>query len=97
MQWKGLYRDAKETERLFDQAYASARLRAADEGITPNDRKYHADTDVKVIEAREAMDLAEVAFKYADQRLRGVRDAIGAWQSVGTFVRQAYATAGREF
>ena len=39
------------------------------------------------------VDLAEVSFKYAEERLRGIHAAIRAWQSVGTSVRQAYATS----
>ena len=95
VEWKQLYKDHKETGQAYDQAYALARLTAADNGVTPNDRKYHADLDPRVKEARAAADLAEVAFKYADKRLSGVRDAISAWQSVGTFIRQAYSNAGR--
>ena len=96
-EWKRLYKEHKDTEREYDAAYARARLAAADAGIQANDRKYHADTDPKVAEAREAMDLAEVAFKYSEQRLRGVHTAISTWQTINRNVQQAYATGGGSF
>ena len=94
-QWKAQYREHKEAEHTFDRALAKARLAAADAGIAANDRRYHAELNPEVIETRRASDLAEVAFKYADERLRAVRSALSAWQSVGHSVRQAYQNAGR--
>lgn len=95
VEWKRLYKNLKDCERGYDAAYAAARLAAADAGVTPNDRKYHADLNPDVSQARKDKDEAEVLFKYAEERLRGVHAAIRAWQSVGTSVRQAYANAGR--
>lgn len=83
----------KETEREYDQALAHARIDAAEAGIAANDRRYYADVTPAVKRTREAKDLAEVSFKYAEERLRGIHAAIRAWQSVGTSVRQAYATS----
>lgn len=94
-EWKKLYKTYKDTERAFDQAVAHARIKAADAGITANDRRYYAEIDPFVIDARAAMDMAEVVYKYSDERLRAIRSALSAWQSVGRSVQTAYMNAGR--
>lgn len=92
MEWRKRYGAWKDAEREFDAAYAMARI-AVDSDVAYNDRKFHA--DVATMEQRAVKDVAEGAFKYAEQRLMGVKSALSAWQSVGNSVRQAYAAAGR--
>ncbi len=91
--WKELYRAKEQAEHQYDLVYAVARKEAADLGIAANDRKFHADVQPAVKDARSAKIDADTAFKYAEERLKGIHAAIRAWQSVGTSVRQAYATS----
>lgn len=92
--WRERYGQWKEAEREFDKAYAIARINV-DQDVPYNDRKYHA--DVATMEQREVKEVAEGAFKYAEQRLAVVRSALSAWQSIGRSVNEAYRNAGRDF
>jgi len=44
---------------------------------------------------REARDVAEAAFKYADRRAKALELELRALQSIGASVRSMYAVAGR--
>lgn len=89
-EWKNLFQAHRDAERDFDAAYAKSRLAAAAAGVTPNDRKYHADTDPTVQQARQVMDTAEVLYKYGDERLRSVRSVLSAYQSLAKSIQTAY-------
>lgn len=89
VEWKGFYKAFKDAEREYDQAFARAKLASKE---ATNDKRY--DAELVTIEQREALDLADVEFKYADKRLTAVQKVVEIWRSVGTSVRQAYGLAG---
>lgn len=95
--WKKIYNNHKKADHAYDQTVARVRIDVAREISDRNERKYHVDTHADVIAAREDAIFAETIFKYAEEELKGIHAAIRAWQSVGTSVRQAYATSGKEF
>lgn len=80
----------REAERKFDVAYASAYMRATGPVA---ERKYQADLATQA--EREAMDVAEVAFKYADRRCRAAENTLSAYQTLSKSVTAMYGAAGR--
>ena len=84
------YRAFLDSDRLFEAAYARAYL-SADGPV--EDRKQAA--RVKTMGEREARDVAEAAFKYADRRAKALELELRALQSIGASVRSMYAVAGR--
>lgn len=80
----------REAERVFDVAYASAYMRAAGPVA---ERKYQADLATQA--ERETMDVAEVAFKYADRRCRAAENTLSAYQTLSKSVTAMYGAAGR--
>ena len=77
-------------ERAYDQAFARAYM--AHEGPA-HERKYAAELATE--REREARDVADVAFRYADRTARALENELRALQSVGASVRQMYSVAGR--
>lgn len=77
-------------DHAYDKAFARAYLAA--EGPV-HERKYTAElaTDTE----RQARDVADAAYKYADRTARAVVEELRAWQSVGASVRSMYGVAGR--
>lgn len=80
-------KDAREAVRVYDRAFAAAYLNAAGPA---HERKYHA--ELGTAHERDARDVAEVAFKYAERTARAVEAELRAWQSVGASVRAMYGT-----
>lgn len=77
--------EARERVRDYDRAYAKAYL-AADGPA--HEKKYRA--ELATSDARDARDVAEVAFRYAERTARAVEAELRAWQSVGASVRAMY-------
>lgn len=77
-------------DRAYDQAFAQAYM--AYDGPS-HAKKYAAELDTT--EEREARDLADAAYRYADRQAKALESELRAWQSVGASVRQAYGVAGR--
>jgi hypothetical protein len=78
---------AREADRLHEVAVAQAYL--SHEGPA-HEKKYAA---VLATQAeREALDLAEVEFKYADRTARALVEELRALQSVGASVRAMYGS-----
>lgn len=77
-------------ERAYDQAFARAYM--AHQGPA-HERKYGAELATE--QEREARDVADVAFRYADRTARALESELRALQSVGASVRQMYGVAGR--
>lgn len=79
-----------EADHLYDKAFARAYL-AADGPV--HERKYTAElaTDAE----RQARDVADAAYKYADRTAKAAVEELRALQSVGASIRQAYSVAGR--
>ena len=77
---------AREAARTYDRAFAAAYLAA--EGPA-HEKKYRAELATTV--ERDALDVAEVAFRYAERTARAVEAELRAWQSVGASVRAMYS------
>lgn len=92
VEWRGLFRAYKEADREFDRAYAAAKI-SVDKDVPYNDRGQWA--TLKTMDQREAKDLADEAFRYAENRLDAIKKALSAWQSLSNSMRTAYQNAGR--
>lgn len=78
---------AKRLRRDFDLAFAHA-YKAADGSIP--DRKYQAQIDT--MDQREAAEVAEIAFSYAERTAWALKDELSALQSIGASVRAMYGS-----
>lgn len=78
---------AREADRLHEVAVARAYMQH--EGPA-HEKKYAAVLATQV--EREALDLAEVEFKYADRTARALVEELRALQSVGASVRAMYGS-----
>lgn len=76
-------------ERDYDQAFARAYM--AHEGAA-HERKYAAELATAV--EREARDVADVAFRYADRTAKALENELRAMQSIGASIREQYRVAG---
>ncbi|QCW22609.1 hypothetical protein SEA_PIPERIS_51 [Microbacterium phage Piperis] len=83
-------REYREAERLFDLAWARAYM--SKEGPVEQ-RKQHA--VIATEEEKMRMDVAEVAFKYVDRRLRAAESTLSAYQTLSKSVMAMYGAAGR--
>jgi hypothetical protein len=77
---------AREAERIYDRAYAAAYLAA--QGPS-HEKKYRAELATET--ERDAMEIAELAFKHAERTARSLESKLRAYQSVGASVRSMYA------
>lgn len=78
-----------EADRAFDQAYAKAFL--AHDG--PQTEKRYA-ADLASIEQREARDVADAAYRYADRLSKALSAELMAFQSLNKSVLAQYGAAG---
>ena len=76
--------------RAYDLAYARAYM--AYEGAA-HAKKYAA--EIATAQERIDRDAADVAFRFVDKSARALEKKLDAYRSLGAFVRQAYAEAGR--
>jgi hypothetical protein len=77
-------------QRDYDQALARAYLRA--DG--PAHEKRHRAELATVVE-REARDVCDAAYRFADRQARALTEELRAFQSIGASVRMMYNSAGR--
>ena len=77
-------------DREYDRAYAKAFLRATGSVDT---RKQQ--TELDTVAERDALDVADVAYRYADRNAKALESELRAYQSVGASVRAMYNVAGR--
>lgn len=80
----------KTAERAYDTAFAKAYLDATG---SIKDRTYKA--ELETAELREAMDVADAAYRFADRTAKAVESELRAWQSVGASIRAMFGVAGR--
>jgi hypothetical protein len=80
-------REARERRRLYDLAYARAYMNH--EGPA-HERKYAA--EAATTDARQAAEVAEVAFRHAERTARALENELRATQSIGASVRAMYAS-----
>lgn len=83
------YQAFLEADRLFDQAYAQAFL--AHDG--PQTEKRYA-ADLASMGEREARDVADAAYKYADRLSKALSAELMAFQSLNKSVLAQYGAAG---
>jgi hypothetical protein len=76
-------------DRAYDQAHARAYL--GHDGPA-HERKPAA--ELATVREREARDVADVAFRYADRTARALENELRAYQSIGASLRQQYSVAG---
>ena len=79
-------RDAREKRRLYDHAYAKAYMQH--EGAA-HEKRYAA--EMATTGDREAVDVAEVAFRHAERTARALENELRATQSIGASIRSMYA------
>lgn len=79
-----------DADRAYDQAYAQAYLEA---GGAAHERKYIA--ELATVDERQARDLADAAFRYADRQAKALESELRALQSVGASSRAMFSVAGR--
>lgn len=84
------YRNFLEADHQFDLAFAKAYLRCNDRPA--HERKYLAELETE--NERAKRDVADAAYKLMDRNLKAIQGELDALRSIGTSVRQAYATAG---
>ncbi|MCY4726732.1 hypothetical protein NYO98_10620 [Nocardioides sp. STR2] len=84
------YKAFMQADHAYDLAHARAWLNA--EG-TVKDKE--ATVEIETEDERQARDVAEVAYKYADRLAKALESELRAYQSVGASVRQMFAVAGR--
>lgn len=84
------YRDFLRAENAYERAYARAFL--AYEGPA-HSKKYAALLATTAL--KDALDVADVAYREADRQARALDSELRAFQSIGASVRQMYGTAGR--
>lgn len=73
-------------EREYDQAFARAYM--SHDGPA-HEKKYAAELDTAA--EREARDVADAAFRYADRTAKALENELRAYQSIGASVRAMYS------
>jgi len=80
-------KQARRARVLYDRAYAQAYL-AADGPA--HEKKYRA--ELATVAERDAMEIAELAFRHAERHAKALDGKLRAFQSIGASVRQMYAS-----
>ena len=80
-------REARARRREADLTYAHAYLNA--DGPA-HERRYAA--DIASMPAREAAELAELAFRHAERTAKALEKELIAWQSIGSSIRTMYGS-----
>lgn len=84
------YRAMLDTARAYDRAYCAAYLEARG-----SIKDKEAVAKLEAMPEREAKEVAEAAYRYADTQAKALSEELRAMQSIGVSVREAYRTAGR--
>lgn len=79
-------RDARHKRVLYDRAFAGAYLAA--EGPA-HERKYRA--ELGTAGERDLMEVAELAYRYAERQSKALEAKLRAFQSVGASIRSMYS------
>lgn len=80
----------REAERVFDLKWARTYMSTSG---TVEQRKQTC--VIETAEEKIALDIAEVAFKYADRRTRAAESTLSAYQTLSKSVTAMYGAAGR--
>lgn len=84
------YKALLEADRVYDRAVASAMVDY--EGPA---WKAKANAEISTQDLREAKDVADASYRYADRAAKALIEQLRAMQSIGASVRQMYNVAGR--
>lgn len=84
------YKAFMHADAEYDRAFARAYLLA--EG-PQTEKRYHA--ELATVAERDARDVADAAYRYADRLAKALESELRAHQSVGASVRAMYGVAGR--
>lgn len=84
------YAEFLKADHVYDLAYANAFL--AYQGPAHSKRYY---ADIACEGERDARDVADVAYRYADRTAKALENELRALQSVGASIREQYRVAGR--
>jgi hypothetical protein len=76
---------SREASRIYDRAFAQAYLKA--EGPA-HEKKYRA--ELLTGRERDALDVAELAYRHAERTAKAIEAELRAWQSVGASVRAMF-------
>lgn len=88
------YREFLRADHDFDKAEARAYVGEALQSCPAHERKYRMVLDPNVEAARDKRDIADAVYRLMDKNLKAIQGELDALRSIGTSVRQAYATAG---
>lgn len=78
-----------DAERAYDKAYAQAFVQA---DCPQTEKKYRA--FIATVELKEALDVADAAYRYADRLAKALQAELMAYQSVNRSVMATYSVAG---
>lgn len=84
------YAEFVEAEDTFDRAFAQAYM---EHDGPAHEKKYAA--LLATTEQKDALNIADTAYRHADRKAKALDAVLRAWQSVGASVRSMYGTAGR--
>lgn len=84
------YKAYLDADRAFDRAFATAYMGHSG---PQTEKKYAAELDTET--EREARDVADAAYRYADRLAKALESELRAFQSIGASVRAMYQVAGR--
>lgn len=84
------YKAYLDADRAYDHAFALAYM--THKGAA-HEKKYAA--ELATTAQREALDVADAAYRYADRLAKALESELRAYQSIGASVRAMYAVAGR--
>lgn len=81
--------------RTYDVAFADAFMKAErGDGSRPNEAERKHIATIATAREREAMDVAEVAYKYAERRAKAAELVLSAYQTLSKSVNAMYGAAG---
>lgn len=83
------YRKFLTADHVYDLAYARAYM--AHRGPA-HEKRYAAELATE--KERDARDVADAAYRYADRQARALDSELRSWQSVGASVRSMWSAAG---
>ncbi|UTT40224.1 hypothetical protein NMP99_02900 [Glutamicibacter mishrai] len=84
------YETFLDADRNYDQAFARAYM--GHDGPA-HEKKYAA--ELATGQEREARDIADASYRYADRLAKALESELRAYQSIGASVRAMYGVAGR--
>ena len=83
------YREFLKADLAYDQAFARAYMNHAGPA---HEKKYAA--ELATAQERDARDVADAAYRYADRQAKSLDAELRSWQSVGASIRSMYSVAG---